>query len=85
MARAHGFRPLQQCRHLGRNSLLKGIAGSPAEDPYQVDGLSGGITANGVTHLVHFWMGQNGFGPYIRTCRPSRLNPKVFEGESRYE
>jgi len=48
-------------------TLKKGIAGSPAEDPYQVDGLSGAtITANGVTHLVHFWMGQNGFGPYIR-------------------
>ena len=48
-------------------TVKKGIAGSPAEDPYQVDGLSGAtITANGVTHLVHFWMGQNGFGPYIR-------------------
>lgn len=47
--------------------VKKGIAGSPAEDPYQVDGLSGAtITANGVTHLVHFWMGDNGFGPYIR-------------------
>ena len=43
------------------------FAGSPAEDPYQVDGLSGAtITANGVTHLVRFWMGENGFGPYIR-------------------
>jgi len=47
--------------------VKKGIAGSPAEDPYQVDGLSGAtITANGVTHLVQFWMGENGFGPYIR-------------------
>jgi Na+-transporting NADH:ubiquinone oxidoreductase subunit C len=47
--------------------VKKGIAGSPAEDPYQVDGLSGAtITANGVTHLVQFWMGDNGFGPYIR-------------------
>lgn len=47
--------------------VKKGIAGSPEEDPYQVDGLSGAtITANGVTYLVQFWMGENGFGPYIR-------------------
>ena len=47
--------------------VKKGIAGSPAEDPHQVDGLSGAtITANGVTYLVQFWLGDNGFGPYIR-------------------
>ena len=49
--------------------VKKGYAGSPAEDPYQVDGLSGAtITANGVTYLVRFWMGENGFGPYIRNA-----------------
>ncbi len=49
--------------------VKKGYAGTPAEDPYQVDGLSGAtITANGVTYLVRFWMGENGFGPYIRNA-----------------
>ena len=49
--------------------VKKGYAGTPEEDPYQVDGLSGAtITANGVTYLVRFWMGENGFGPYIRNA-----------------
>jgi len=48
-------------------TVKKGQAGTPEQDPYQVDGLSGAtITGNGVTHLVRFWMGDNGFGKYIR-------------------
>ena len=47
--------------------VKKGIAGSPDEDPYYVDGLSGAtITSNGVTHLINFWMGENGFGKFIK-------------------
>jgi Na+-transporting NADH:ubiquinone oxidoreductase subunit C len=31
-----------------------------------VDGLSGAtLTARGVTHLVQFWLGEDGFGPYL--------------------
>ena len=46
--------------------VIKGIAGPPAEDPYRVDGLSGAtLTARGVTNLVHFWLGENGFGPLL--------------------
>jgi Na+-transporting NADH:ubiquinone oxidoreductase subunit C len=34
--------------------------------PYEVDALSGAtITSNGVTNMVQFWLGENGFGPYI--------------------
>lgn len=51
-------------------AVKKGIAGSPSEDPYQVDGLSGAtITSRGVTELVRFWMGENGFGPYLERYR----------------
>lgn len=33
---------------------------------YQVDGLAGAtLTSNGVTNLVQFWLGENGFGPYL--------------------
>ena len=46
--------------------VIKGSAGAPDEDPYQVDGLSGAtITSNGVTYLLQFWLGENGFGPFI--------------------
>ena len=35
-------------------------------DKYGVDGLSGAtLTSNGVTHLLQFWLGDQGFGPYI--------------------
>jgi Na+-transporting NADH:ubiquinone oxidoreductase subunit C len=47
-------------------AVARGVAGPPAEDPHRVDGLSGAtLTARGVTNLVQFWLGENGFGPYI--------------------
>ena len=46
--------------------VLKGPAGPVASAPYSVDGLSGAtITSRGVTYLVRFWLGANGFGPYL--------------------
>jgi len=51
-------------------AVKKGFAGSPAEDPYNVDGLSGAtITSRGVTSLVRFWLGDDGFGPYLASYR----------------
>jgi Na+-transporting NADH:ubiquinone oxidoreductase subunit C len=52
-------------------SLKKGGGvGSPEKDPYQVDALSGAtITSNGVTRMLHFWLGENGFGPYLAKVR----------------
>lgn len=36
----------------------------------QVDGLAGAtLTSNGVTHLVQFWLGENGFGSFIKHLR----------------
>ena len=53
--------------------VVKGRAGPPAEDPYRVDGLSGAtLTSNGVTNLIHFWLGENGFGPYLSEHRKAR-------------
>jgi len=41
-----------------------------ANDKYSVDGLSGAtLTSNGVTHLLKFWLGANGFGSYIKQQR----------------
>ena len=46
--------------------VKKGIAGPPDEDPYNVDGLSGAtITGNGVTFTMQFWLGDDGFGPFL--------------------
>jgi len=46
--------------------VIKGKAGEAASDPYRVDGLSGAtLTSNGVTQLVQFWLGDEGYGPYL--------------------
>lgn len=37
---------------------------------HQVDGLSGAtLTGRGVMHLVQYWTGPDGFGPYLNTLR----------------
>ena len=46
--------------------VIKGIAGNAEQAPYAVDGLSGAtITSNGVTNTIQFWMGDDGFKPYL--------------------
>jgi len=56
-----------------RIEVLKKEAGPPEEDPYHVDGLSGAtITSRGVNELVRFWLGPNGFKPYIERYNASR-------------
>jgi Na+-transporting NADH:ubiquinone oxidoreductase subunit C len=50
--------------------VIKGAAGTAAEDPHRVDGLSGAtLTARGVTHLMKFWLGDDGWGPYLDRVR----------------
>ena len=54
-------------------SVVKGMAGTPEEDPYRVDGLSGAtITSRGVSGAMAFWLGDNGFGPYLSKYRSER-------------
>lgn len=37
---------------------------------YQVDGLSGStLTSNGVTNMIRYWLGSDGFGPFIERLR----------------
>ncbi|MBN1489121.1 MAG: Na(+)-translocating NADH-quinone reductase subunit C [Phycisphaerae bacterium] len=53
--------------------VLKKEAGPPEDDPYHVDGLSGAtITSRGVSALVRFWLGDNGYKPYIERYNASR-------------
>lgn len=48
-------------------SVIKGSVDAASPNArYQVDGLAGAtLTSNGVTNLVQFWMGKNGFGPFL--------------------
>ena len=46
-------------------TVTKGLAAQDAK--YEVDGLAGAtITSDGVTNLVRFWVGENGFGPFLK-------------------
>ena len=55
---------------VARIEVIRGQAGLPEEDPYRVDGLAGAtITSRGVTNLLHFWLGESGFGPYLARLR----------------
>jgi Na+-transporting NADH:ubiquinone oxidoreductase subunit C len=54
-------------------AVRKGSAGSPEQDPYNVDGLSGAtLTSRGVTNLLAFWLGDDGFAHYLEQLRGIR-------------
>ncbi|MFC6440940.1 Na(+)-translocating NADH-quinone reductase subunit C [Bowmanella sp. JS7-9] len=39
-------------------------------NPYAVDGLSGAtLTSNGVDNQLQYWLGENGFGPYLKKMK----------------
>ncbi|NVJ66491.1 MAG: Na(+)-translocating NADH-quinone reductase subunit C [Gammaproteobacteria bacterium] len=47
-------------------ALVKNVA----DDNNEVDALSGATwTTNGVESMIHFWLGDNGFGPFIDNVR----------------
>lgn len=46
------------------------VADSDPRAVYDIDALSGAtLTSNGVNNLVHFWLGADGFGPYLQKIR----------------
>lgn len=50
--------------------VVKGTAGSVEEDPHHVDGLSGAtLTSRGVSEALNFWLGENGWGPFLDRVR----------------
>ncbi|KDE39924.1 MAG: Na(+)-translocating NADH-quinone reductase subunit C [Nitrincola lacisaponensis] len=51
--------------------VIKGaVDPSQSGSEYRIDGLAGAtLTANGVTNMIRFWMGESGFGPFIANLR----------------
>ena len=48
-----------------------------ADADYRIDGLSGAtITSRGVENMVRFWLGDQGYGPYL-----NRLERRLQTGE----
>ncbi|MEX0446489.1 Na(+)-translocating NADH-quinone reductase subunit C [Xenorhabdus sp. SGI246] len=53
---------------------LRIVRGGAGDNPYGVDGLSGAtLTSNGVQHMFDFWLGDNGFGPFLKKVREGAL------------
>jgi Na+-transporting NADH:ubiquinone oxidoreductase subunit C len=54
--------------------VIKGTVDPSRPDAkYKVDGLSGStLTSRGVDNLVHYWLGENGFGPYLERLHSQR-------------
>ena len=56
------------------------VRGKASDASYQVDGLAGAtITTRGVSNLVKFWLGPDGFGVFLDK-RPFIKNPAVRGG-----
>ncbi|UTW13647.1 Na(+)-translocating NADH-quinone reductase subunit C [Marinobacterium rhizophilum] len=51
--------------------LIKGNVNPSSPDAvHQIDGLSGAtLTSNGVSNLVKFWLGENGYAPFLANLR----------------
>lgn len=56
--------------------VIKGIVDvSAADAKYKIDGLSGAtLTARGVSHLVKFWLGNEGYKPFIDKLKGENTN-----------
>lgn len=61
--------------------VLKGnVDASNPNAAHQVDGLAGAtLTSKGVQHLLDFWLGQHGFGPFLNRLRQEGVAQPVAQ------
>jgi Na+-transporting NADH:ubiquinone oxidoreductase subunit C len=53
-----------------RGAIRIAVSRGKATSPYEVDGISGATrTGNGITNLLHYWLGDHGFGPFLQRVR----------------
>lgn len=59
-----------------RIEVVRGSVDPSADQArFQVDGLSGAtMTSRGVTNLLHYWLGEDGFGPFLAWARKEGLD-----------
>ncbi len=60
-----------------RIEVLKGNVDKSSENAvYQADGLAGAtLTARGVGNLLKYWLGDNGYKPFLETLKKEGLKP----------
>lgn len=50
------------------------VARGPATNEFEVDGITGATrSTTGVANIVHFWLGEHGFGPFIDNLREGKV------------
>lgn len=56
-----------------RLSVIKGKVGNDTRDAeHKIDGLSGAtLTSRGVSNTIEYWLGENGFKPFLQRLRES--------------
>ena len=59
--------------------VIKGLVDPDSKNAkYQVDGLSGStLTTRGVSNLVRFWLGEEGYKPFITKLREEKNSEKI--------
>ena len=46
------------------------VTKGPSSEEYEIDGISGAtLTSNGVTNMIRYWLGENGYGPVLQNLR----------------
>ncbi|MCP4320032.1 MAG: NADH:ubiquinone reductase (Na(+)-transporting) subunit C [Hyphomicrobiales bacterium] len=57
-------------------NLRIAVAQGQTKRSYEVDGISGATrTGNGVTNLLRFWLGDLGFGPFLKRLAAGEIKP----------
>ncbi len=51
------------------------VTKGPSSEDYEIDGISGAtLTSNGVTNMIRYWLGENGYGPVLKKLRGEAAN-----------
>ncbi len=79
-----GKRVLDENGQVALEVIKGGVTEATPDPQYKVDGLAGAtLTSNGVSNLIEFWLGENGFGPYLATLRNSASAPSLEESTNK--
>ncbi len=57
-------------------TVIEVVKGSAGDSDTQVDGLAGAtLTSRGVHNMLQYWLGEQGFGPFIDKYRTAQTQP----------
>ncbi|NND81626.1 MAG: Na(+)-translocating NADH-quinone reductase subunit C [Gammaproteobacteria bacterium] len=69
-----GKKLLDQQGELALQVIKGAVDSNTPQAQHKIDGLAGAtLTSNGVSNMVQFWMGENGFGPYLQRVRSGQM------------